>query len=468
MTISELTVWGKVMPDFSKSCMNILGYAGLSEADRNKVFQKIGQYASMPDQTAGDDASRRLRKELTAYYYEIYKLVFFRSLEDNRIPDEVLMFLYFGYIDATLAGAENTQILYEMTQKIGLDEEMRVFTFYQWLRLIYIGKKDPSVDDFSTDYITMLRKKRKDQEITEAQEKEELRDGRKRVIFEIDNMFRSASRMMSARITTFVPFFSEQVLTRPLEKSLLDFETIHKTLGVIKAIDYSLFYRQTVYTAPELGLDKAFIQVEVLPDIVLMPVVGTRAAMWQEITGAKRTTPGRFLLPIAEEEDLSGVLIKLCGEFRWELCKRIQGARWNDLTERSLTSDYVDYIDTYRKNRELTQEAKDRIKAAMSKHRNSYKEMFVADYQTYIQYECSGALRHNKVVRFILFNYCPFSKVIREGALATNPQYTQLIDRYNQKMAHELHLFDIAVGRIEKTGNTIPYELKVHRDYLTS
>ena len=272
--------------------------------------------------------------------------------------------------------------------------------------------------------------------------------------------------MMSSRITTFVPFFSGQTLTKPLEKSLLNFDIIHKTLGVIRAVDYSLFYRQTVYTAPELGLDKAFIQVEVLPDVILMPVIGSRAAMWQEITGAKRTTPGRFLLPIGQEEELTGILIKVCAEFRWELCKRIQGARWNDLTERSLTSDYVDYIDTYRKNRDLSQEAKERIKSAMAKHRNSYKEMFVADYATYIQYESSGALRHNKVVRSILFNYCPFSKIIREGAIATNPQYTQLIERYNHKTAHDIHLFEIATGRIEKGGHDVPKELLDHDAFL--
>ena len=456
------------MPDFSNSCLNILAYAGLAEGDRNKVYQKIGQFAALSDQGASDDATRRLRKELTSYYYDIYKLVFFKTLEDPRIPEEVMMFLYFGYIDEKLAGKENTQILYEMTMKIGLDEQMRIFTFYQWLRLIYTCKKDPSMDEFSVDYITTLRKMRREGSISEAQERADLTDGKKRVLFEIDNMFKGANRMMSSRVTTFVPFFSEQVLTRPLEKSLLDFETIHKTLNVIKALDYSLFYRQTVFTAPELGLDKAFIQVEVLPDIILMPVVGTRAAMWQEITGAKRTTPGRFMIPIAQEEDLSGVLIKLCAEFRWELCKRIQGARWNDLTERSLTSDYVDYIDTYRKNRDLSQEAKDRIKSAMAKHRNSYKEMFVADYSTYIQYESSGALRHNKVVRAILFNYCPFSKIIREGAIATNPQYTQLIERYNNKTNHEIHLFGIAVGRIEKAGHPVPPELLAHKAFLES
>ena len=456
------------MADFSNSCMNILTYAGLSEKDREKVSGKINEFAALSDQSASDDNTRRLRKELTAYYYEIYKHVFFKSLESQGIPDEVMMFLYFGYIDEKLAGAENTQILYELTKSIAFDQEMRVFTFYQWLRLIYTGKKDPSINDMSVDYITELRKLKRDGTITEEQEREALADGKKRVTFEIDNMFRSANKMMTSRITTFVPFFSEQVLTRPLDKSFLSFEKVNKTLAVIKAIDYSLFFRQTVYTAPELGLDKAFIQVEILPDLILMPIVGTRAAMWQEITGAKRTTPGRFILPILQEEDLSGIMINLCGEFRWELCKRIQGARWNDLSERSLTSDFVDYMDTYKRNRDLSQEAKERIKSAWEKHRKSYKEMFVADYATYIQYESSGALRHNKVVRFILFNYCPFSKVIREGAIATNPQYAPLIERYNQKMAHELHLFDIAIGRIEKAGNDIPAELLAHRAYLES
>ncbi|MCR5591119.1 MAG: hypothetical protein K6F73_06245 [Lachnospiraceae bacterium] len=457
---------GDTMSAFSDSCMNILGYAGVPDANKEKIYSKIKEFAAMEDQSAPDDAARRLRKELGSYFYELYKLVFFKTLEDRHIPEEIFMFLYFGYIDEELAGEENTQILHDLAVSIGHDEEMRVFTFYQWLRLIYSCKKDPSIDDFSTDYITTLRKRKRDGEITDQQEREALEDGEARVKFEIDNMFRSASKMLSSRVTTFVPFFSGQTLTKPLDKSLLSYATVNKMLSIVKGIDFSLFYRQTVYTAPELGLDKTFIQVEVLPDIILMPLVGTRGAMWQEITGAKRTTPGRFLLPIAEEEDLSGVLIKMCAEFRWELCKRIQGARWNDLSERSLTSDYVDYIDTYRKNRDLSTEAKERIKAAMVKHRKSYKEMFIADYMTYIMYESSGALRHNKVVRAILFNYCPFSKIIREGAIATNPQYVQLIERFVHKTAHEQHLFDIATGRIEKAGNAIPPELMAHYEYL--
>lgn len=453
--------------DPHNSADRILSYAGLTDNDKNTIISKIKKFASIKDQASSEDPVRVLRKELTNYFYELYKVVFFKSLEDTSIPTEVLMFLYFGYIDEELAGLDNTMILYNATTKIGIDPDCHVFPFYQWARLIYMEKKDPSINDFSVDYITQLRQMKRERQITEAEETSLLHNGKKRVLFEMDNMFRSASKMMSSRVTTFVPFFSSQALSKPLDKTILDFETVNKTLNIIRAVDFSLFYRQTVFTAPELGIEKEFIQVEILPDIILMPCVGARGAMWQEITGAKRTTPGRFILPFIQEEDLSKVMINLCGDFRWELCKRIQGARWNDLTERSLTSDYVDYIDTYKKNRDLSQEAKDRIKAALIKHRNSYKEMFTSDYATYVQFESGAALRLNKAVRFILFNYCPFSQVIRQGAIATNPQYTQLLERYNNKAAHALHLYDVSTQRITKAGKEIPGELRGYRMYLT-
>lgn len=453
--------------NLTNSASKILQYAGLKEPDITKVISKLKAFSALKDQFSPDDNARALRRELSAIYYQLYKAIFFVSLEDDRIPPEVLMFLYFGYIDEELAGADNAAILYEAAMNVQLDEECRVFPFYQWARLVYMGKKDPSINDFSVDYQTMLRQKLRDKEITEAEERALFNNGRERVIFELDNMFRSASKMTSSRVTTFVPFFSKQYLSKPLDQTLINYDDIHQRINVVRSIDYSLFYRQTVFVAPEVGIDKEFIQIEVIPDTILMPCIGARGAMWQEITGAKRTTPGRFILPIMMEEDLTKTIIKLCGEFRWELCKRIQGARWNDLTERSLTSDYVDYIDTYKKNRDLSTEAKERIKAALVKHRSSYKEMFTADYITYIQFESSGAIRHNKAVRFILFNYCPFGKMIREGALATNPQFTQLIERFNNKAAHSLRLFDVAAQRITKAGKDLPKELKLYRDYLT-
>ena len=117
--------------------------------------------------------------------------------------------------------------------------------------------------------------------------------------------------------------------------------------------------------------------MEFLPDFILMPNMGTRAVMWQEIEGKLRNSPSRMAISIFHSEDIFATLIRLTGDFRWEMCKRIQGARWNDVSDHSLTSDYFDYVQFYRKNRDLSAEIKEKIKSSLQRAKNSFKQLFV-------------------------------------------------------------------------------------------
>lgn len=454
--------------DLSSSRDVILDYAKITELHKKNLSTLIDKYKVLID-AAGNiqtDEMRKTRKELTAYFYELYKVIFFRTIdEEGNIPDEVLMFLYFGYIDEELAGKDNAMSLYLLTKSIGMDEECRIFPFYQWLRLIYMGKKIPSINEFSLDYAGYLREERKRGSITPEDEKKLYNNPVKRVEFEINNMFKSAGKMMTASVTSFCPFFSRANVYKPLDDMFLTFEKLHKTVNLIKTLDYSLFFRETVYTNPSAGYEKEFIQVEVLPDIILLPCLGERAAMWQEIEGAKRTTPARFIMPILEFEELTKTVIRLCGMFRWEMCRRVQGARWNDLSEHSLTSEYCDYIATYRKNRDLSPEAREKIKSSLVKYRNSSKEMFVHDYVEYITYESQGAIRLNRVARRTIFTYCPFCKPIR-ASLYLNPQFQKLVEIFDNKSKHAAHLYEIAMQRFEKAGKQIPKEISDYNAFL--
>ena len=47
---------------------------------------------------------------------------------------------------------------------------------------------------------------------------------------------------------------------------------------------------------------------EVLPDIILMPNVGSRALMWQETAGVKNDTPARFLFPMFTSMDMEDLM----------------------------------------------------------------------------------------------------------------------------------------------------------------
>ena len=455
----------KIKASLTNSFDTITDYAGFESTEKKQFLSLLKKYTALSDRSAADEDARNLRKELSVYFYDTYKKAFFKSIGDATLPTELKMFFYFGYIDETLAGIDNAVYLYYLAEKLMPDEKGHVFTMYEWLMQIYHGKKEPCINELNIDYTTYLHKLKIEGKITEAEETANLKNGMKRVLYEFDNMFRSTNRMISGHITTFCPLFSDHALYRPLDKMLLTPKEISKKLLQIKSIDYSLFYRETTFTAPEIGIPKEVIQVEVLPDIILLPGYGTRGAMWQEITGRKRTSPARFILPLFLSEDLDKTMLRMCGEFRWELCRRIQGARWNDLGERSLTSDYCDYLQIYKRSRDISPEVKEKIKLSYSKYRNSSKEMFVHDYIDYVQFESTGSLRMNKLSRAILFTYCPFAAAVRES-ISTNQLYKELTDRYKIKRAHVIHLSDLSIQKIEKAGHSVPPLMKEYRHFL--
>ena len=445
------------------SCDTILEYSGCTSQMKEDFNNALSAFKSLDDKGSSDDDARRVRKDLTKHFYKVYTNAFMQSLYGGKIPTVVKMFLEFGYVDEELAGEENAAYLYTLSEQLPTDPSKGVYSMYEWLRAIYDGKKAPSRNEFDQDYQAYLREQRGQGNITVQEEEDALNDPEQRVLFELNNLFPSANKMTCGRVTTFCPVFCKDQAIKPLKDCLVSAESIHKVLDNIRAIDFSAFYRDTLFTAPEAGINREFVQVEILPDFILTPNVGTRAAMWQEIEGRKRTTPARMLLSIFSLEDLQSQITHLVGEFRWEMCRRIQGARWNDLSERSLTSEYFDYVQFYRKNHELSTDAKEKIKTNLQKARNSYKELFVQDYMTWILYESSGSPRLNKVARNIIFTYCPFSRAYRES-LHSNPLYTDMFDRYNIRLSGQIHKLENVFAKF--AGQDIPEELQQQMNYL--
>ena len=120
----------------------------------------------------------------------------------------------------------------------------------------------------------------------------------------------------------------------------------------------------------------------------------------------------------------------------------MQGSSWNNIQYKSLTSEYADYIQFYKKNKELSEERKEKIKQQIMKGKNSTREIFVQDYELWIKSEALGAMRLNKVAREILAMYCPFNKEIRE-AVETQPAFADPIARFKRdriKKVRELEL----------------------------
>ena len=393
-------------------------------------------------------------------YYDIYEAAFFKSMETSHIPAEVRMFFLFGFVDEELAGTSNTEALYQTAVSWEEDPAGEILPLYEWLVKIYTGNAIPSKNEFDNDWSEYLREELRTGAIKQQKADELLTDRRAMVSFEIHNMFTSANKVTHGQMASFVPVFCAHNVIRPLDKCLASPARVRAALERVLDIDFSCFYRPALISYPELKITHFVYNTEVRPYMLLMPNFGSRGLMWQEIEGVKKTTPAHMVLSVFHSEDLDETIVRMCAQFRWEMCRRIQGVRYSDITEPSLTSEYTNYLQFYKKNGNLSNDMKERIKTALQRARNDYKNVFVADYVMYIQNEAAGLPRLNKLTREILFRYCTLSKKYRK-ALSSNPQFQPLLERWGVTQGAKAHSIDNFVKKVQKMkpGEEIPKEI---------
>ena len=207
--------------------------------------------------------------------------------------------------------------------------------------------------------------------------------------------------------------------------------------------------------------------LEVLPDVILLPMTGSRGGLWQEIAGVHRDTPARMFLPVFSTEDLSLLQLRMAAQFRWQICRRVQGARWNDVSDPSLTSEYCDYLQFYRKNTDLSPDAREKVKGEILSCKNSYENVFMLDYIQWLRYESQGSPRLNKVAKRILFQYCPFSAPIRRR-LESNPMYADMIRRHEGLAAKKKKTLQLRYDKIKKENGSLPRTVEAYLTYFDS
>ena len=134
------------------------------------------------------------------------------------------------------------------------------------------------------------------------------------------------------------------------------------------------------------------------------------------------------------------------------------GSQWNNVRYPSLTSEYSDYLQFYRKNGDLTPERKEKLKTQLQQCNNRFKDVFMRDYNDWITRESSGSGKLNRVARQILFTYCPFSKEICDK-IGEQPAYVEASKRYRIAHAKELKTISTTLHRFEKNGLEFPSEL---------
>lgn len=416
--------------ELENSLENILLYCNCSHDVITSVSKRLSQFRAIKDKSSMDPDVRDLRSSLANDFFVFYEEAFKRTQKDKYCPKLISMFLNFGYMDERLLTKEQTLALYRLCDKEYADTKYSVFSSKAWLEAIFTGKREPSINDFGQDYFDLFRDMKKKKMVSDQDKAAYDKDFDAKANFEISNMLKTNQKVCHGHISSYFPILHKDIITRDIEKSLITPIKLEQAINKVLETDFSVFFREVWYKNDAKNIEKEPIMKEILPDIILVPTFGSRASMWQEISGRSRNTPGRFILPALTDENLDDMVLKLLGAFKWELCRTMMGVAWNDITEKSLTSEYTDYIQFFKKNHDLTEEAKDKIKIQIQKNRNMMKDIFTSDYDTWINYESKGILRLNKVARSILFRYCPLPKEAR-GNLSKQPAFTDLVMQMN-------------------------------------
>lgn len=445
----------------------ILDYGELDGEQQQSFREYIQSFIDMQDKFATDDEARTLRRNIIKTYYDLYQKVFLKDYQSSEdTPLVIDLFLRYGFLSEKLV---TDSIMEEL---LGLDTShsgmgaCSVYDMKEWLTLIIKGEKEPSKSEFDLDYDENLREMKKTGQITAEMQQEMSHDTNAKFEYELQNMFKVNHRLMFSQATAFVPFMFTECCTSSIDRSYLSKDKVNATIQRLKQIDFSVFYRESLYSKEGSTFTKEFIQEEVYPDIVMFPGYGNKGVMWQEISGRRRNSKGRFLLPIFMEGELDADMIKLLGRFRWELCRTIQGSAWNNIQIKSLTSEYSDFVQFYKKNRELSEDKKQKLKMQIQKCRNNTREVFVQDYENWIKHEANGGLLLSKPVREIMATYCPFSKELREK-VGEQPMFRDAMAKFMRERGKKIKEYDLKFKVWQKDDIEVPEEiLETKRFYI--
>lgn len=448
------------------SMQQIITFSGLQPESIEAFCQGVEYLVASSDKLSSEDDMKKQKKNISKHFFDLYLACYRNTLTAATIPAAVRLFLNYGYIDERLLKKEQLMFLCSI-QEEEQSEPCHVYTLCEWLEQIRTGKKDPSKSDFDEDYIEYLRNLKKQGEITEEEQTVLLHDANKRVEYEVMNLFKSNDRACYGQPSTYAPVLYDEAIFGYLEKIIVTRKKINDSIKKMLEVDYSAFYREVLYSNSEIGISNETIMKNVYPDIIIIPVYGINATMWQEISGKNKATPGRFVFPVFSSTNIDDLMLKMFGRFRWELCRCIMGMSWNDIKYKSLTSEYMDYIQFYRKNRELSEEWRQKIKLQIQKGRNNSREVFLIDYVNWIRSESSGSMKMNKVAREIIATYIPFAKTYREK-LGVQRNYELAMARFNRNVAKKRQEAEFRIRAVKKVSEVVPEELLNNYDFYNN
>ena len=429
----------QIIADCKDSAKQILQYAEIEQTKQKEMIDGLTQLKTFSNPLDSDGDVRKHRRHLTLLYWEVYEKAILKHLRTkSELPRIIEIFLLTGFFDEELL--EKEQIVYLFNNVHREKSEYPIYDVIDWLTAIYDRKLTTSVTELGITFFENLRQEHRDAKWKkEVDLPPDIDSPQARVSFEIANMLTSTTKLTSGSIMTHFPILNKYAITMPLDRCYYSKKKVEEEINRLLKIDFGVFHREVLFSDDKIGINREFIQMQVIPNIILAPSYGFVFQFWQEREGNNKTSRGRLIAPHFTSEDSFGMLLHVAGAYRWELTKTILGPDYNNISTPSLTAEYIDYVQFFKKNRELSPDHKEKLSAEFKRFRDD-RSRFVNDYINWVKFESDGTQKFNKVIRKIMAKNIPFTKEIREKLLKL-PNFSEIITKatnMRKRKANEL------------------------------
>lgn len=453
----------KILRLYDNSLQQIFKFSVAGEELQRNLLTSLNEFKKMENPFTTESDARKIRRKISNFYWDLFYLVFIRkqSLPENKIPAPVKLMIEFGFIDENMAEPEQILFMHQKTQ-MKEKSQIPVITENEFLQKIHDGKVQPSINEMGLDFRKHLLEEGRMNARRGEDPLTKLEDPASRLHFEIHNMLTSTSGLCSGSRSTAFPLFTKELLHGDLSNFYLSKKDVEKKITDLINIDFSAYYRETVL---KLESSREVIFEEVIPYFILLPSYGTKIMMWQELSGTNKRSRARIVLPRFYMGDLFQDLAHATAAFRWELNRTMKGGMWADPVEGGITGFYSDYVQFYKKNSQLSREAKEKVKQKLSSARNNTREMFAQDYILWVTYEQQGIMKMNSVVRDMFYRFIPFSREIRDR-LGNMPAFAESARRFQNIRNREYKAAERKFKKYEDESGNLPEAIKKHMEYF--
>ncbi len=452
----------KIDKNYVNSVQQIFEFAVIDKEFQKNILKLLNEFKKSKNPFNTEQEGRKLRRAITRQYWDLYKQVFLRSKKEANIPLPVRAMINFGFFDETLMEDHQISEIHELITKREETTEIPIYFEEEFLTKIFTGEANPSINEMGQSYEVHRknedsRRRSKDKGDKSKEDDENIN----KIVYEISQRISRTVAVCSGSTATAFPILNSMTVRGNLTNIYSSKKKVESLIKTLMDIDFSVFYRETIF---KLDDKREIMQEEVIPNVMLIPALGTKTMLWQELDGTNRKTRGRIVIPILFMGDLLKSLAHTLACFRYELNRTIKGAMWRDPVDGGLTGIYLDYVQFYKKNPKLSIEAKEKISERFKSLRDD-RNKFADDYIMWVLFEKDGIPKLNNVVRDIFYKNIPFRKEIRDK-LENMPAFSEIATRFRNVHKRMLLGYNRRFKKYQDENGNLPEDLQNFMNFL--